>query len=129
MDIAVHACPTKAEFCGTTKYFTISDPTAANVTMQMQGSWTTKDQCTYSVKASCGAPGLTIMNSTTFTDVTDSDVEIFYMEYNADEGVVLDSTSEWPAFYTTGTTAQVPSTPDYTDATTINFQGEMPYFK
>ena len=71
----------------------------------MQGSWTVEDQCTYLVKASCGAPGLTINNSTTFTDVTDSEVEIFYMEYNVDSGVVLDATAtNWPAYYTDGST-------------------------
>jgi hypothetical protein len=107
-----------------------ADATAADVTVTMSGSWTTSDQCTWLVKAECGAPGLIINNSTSYTDVTDSDVEVFYMEYNTAEGVVLDSTdTNWPAFYTTGTTAQVPGIPDYTQTNTIDFQGELPYFK
>lgn len=110
-----------------------ADATAADVIVTMSGSWTTSDQCTWLVKAECGAPGLIINGweySTGNTDVTDSDVEIFYMEYNADEGVVLDSTdTNWPAFYTTGTTAQVPGIPDYTQTYTNDFQGELPYFK
>jgi len=71
----------------------------------MSGSWTTADQCTWLVKAECGAPGL-VINNDSATDLDDTDVDIFYMEYNADEGVVLDTTdTNWPAFYTTGTTA------------------------
>jgi hypothetical protein len=55
----------------------------------MSGSWTTDDTCTYLVKAKCGAPAFTIGG-----DATDSDVEIFYMEYAASE---VDLDGNWPA--------------------------------
>lgn len=89
----------------------------------MSGSWTTTDQCTWLVKGTCGAPGIVIQNSES-TDVDDDDVEIFYMEYNTASLTTFDSTdTSWPAYYTTGTTAQTCGVPDYSDADTVDVQG------
>jgi hypothetical protein len=75
----------------------------------MSGSWTSKDSCTYLVKAECGAPAFTLGG-----DVTDSDVEIWYMEYAASE-VNLDG--NWPSpTLVDGTTAQTCGVPNYSDA-------------
>lgn len=65
----------------------------------MSGDWTAKDQCTWLIKSTCGAPGIKIENEGT----TSSDVEIFYMEYNPNEGVDLHvdtngATTNWPKY-------------------------------
>ena len=97
-DIAVARCPTKADFCGTTKEIELADTSAAAVTVTMQGSWTTADTCTWLVKAQCGAPAMQFGG-----DATDSDFDVYYMEYAASE-VNLDG--NWPAeMKSDGTTA------------------------
>lgn len=132
--MAVHSCPTKELYCGSTKEIEFSDTSAAEQTITMSGSWSAGDQCTWLVKATCGAPGLKIQ-SIDATNPTDDEVDIFYMEYNTDE-VVLDYDStlaNWPSYYSdrAETTFQNTATPDYTDSSgeAINVQGEMPYFK
>jgi len=88
MDLAVAMCPTKTDICGSTKELTITDTSASTQTATMSGSWTAEDTCTYLVKVECGAPAFTIGG-----DVTDSDVEVYYMEYAASE-VTL--SGNWP---------------------------------
>jgi hypothetical protein len=48
------------------------------------------------VKVECGAPAFTIGTGDAAIDVTDAEVDIFYMEYTASE-VNLDG--EWPSKY------------------------------
>ena len=67
---------------------TVSDTTAATQTVSMSGSWSSGDSCTYLMKASCGAPAFTLGG-----DVTDSDVEVYYMEYAANE---ITLNGDWP---------------------------------
>ena len=71
------------------------------------------------MKASCGAPAFTLGG-----DVTDSDVEVYYMEYAANE---ITLNGDWPE--TANGLTQIPGVPDYTDARTLNLAGELPYFK
>ena len=79
LDLAIARCPTKSDICGSIKEITVSDTTAATQSVIMSGSWSSDDSCTYLMKASCGAPAFTLGG-----DVTDSDVEVYYMEYAAD---------------------------------------------
>jgi hypothetical protein len=104
MDIALHACPTKEEFCGSTKEIEIADSSADEQIITMSGSYTTSDQCTWLVKATCGAPALVIEN-TDSAEVTDTDVEIFYMEYTTVETTFDSTDTNWPAYYSSGSTA------------------------
>ena len=121
-DLAVARCPTKFDLCGATKEITIADTSAATQTVTMSGAWTAGDSCTWLVKTECGAPAFTIGG-----DVTDSDVEVYYMEYTASE-VNLDG--NWPAEkLVDATTYQTAGVPNYSNANTINRAGELPYFK
>ena len=120
-DLAVARCPTKQDLCGSIKEFSISDKTRTPQTMTMSGSWTPNDSCSWVFRAECGAPAFTISG-----DVTDSDVEIFYMEYAASE-VNLDG--NWPAEKKADATAQTAGVPNYSNAKTINRAGELPYIK
>ena len=91
----------------------------------MSGDWTVTDQCTWLIKASCGAPGIKIENDGT----TDSDIAIYYMEYTTAE-VELDTTkTNWPKYQKTDSSYQTCGVPDYTQDDTIDYQGEMPFFK
>jgi hypothetical protein len=89
MDLAVARCPTKFDLCGGTKEITISNTSASTQTVTLSGSWTTNDSCSWLIKTECGAPAFTIGG-----DATDSEVEVYYMEYTASE-VNLDG--NWPA--------------------------------
>ena len=95
IDLAVNSCPTKQDFCGDVKEIELSGPTDAAVTLEMSGDWTVTDQCTWLIKSTCGAPGLKIVNDGT----TSTDIDIYYMEYNADE-VELEASGKtnWPVY-------------------------------
>ena len=108
-DLAVARCPTKKDLCGGTKEITITGTSDATQTVTMSGSWTADDSCTWLVKTECGAPAFTIGG-----DVTDSEFEVYYMEYAASE-VNLDG--NWPAEkLSDGTTYQTAGVPDYSNA-------------
>ena len=79
----------------------MAGPNDAEVTLEMSGDWTVKDQCTWLIKSTCGAPGIKIENDGT----TSSDVDIYYMEYNANEGVELEASGKtnWPKYIKTDT--------------------------
>lgn len=83
----------------------------------MSGDWTVKDQCTWLIKSTCGAPGLKITNDGT----TSSDIDIYYMEYNV-EDVELEASGKtnWPKYVKTDTNEQTCGVPDYTDSNTLD---------
>lgn len=122
LDLAVARCPTKQDICGSTKEIRLSNTESTPETVTMSGSWTPGDSCTYVFQANCGAPAFTIGG-----DVTDSDVELYYMEYTEME-TILDG--KWPSiFKADGTTNQIPGVPDYTVSKTLKLAGELPYFE
>ena len=121
-DLAVSKCPTKADLCGGVKEVMLH----SDEQVMMSGAWTAADQCTWLVRAECRAPAFTIGVGDPLVDVTDAEVEIFYIEYSASQvnlsGNWTDDKKEDENFQTCGV-------PDYTASDTENLAGQLPFFK
>ena len=94
-DLALAACPMKESICGPDKMFSYTSSSQAGDTINLLGTWTKQDSCTWLFKAECDAPGFFIDASSTKDD---SKFILHYLEYDTHDsiGITLNDDNEFP---------------------------------
>lgn len=86
--VAIANCPMKTDVCGATTSASLKDKAATAVDFSV-ATMTGKDQCTFTVKAKCGLPVITIKEATGgFLDA--KKVAVTFIEGSADEALDID---------------------------------------